>query len=95
MFAPRDQRYRDLVVARKSFNDGRCYLRAECFLPETMQDFKRLLLLVINTEVRVNNLKKSLKERKNFDIVKAYVACGGTEDDKSRLKPANFQKFLI
>ena len=60
-----------------------------------MHDFKRLLLLCINTEVRVNNLKKSLSERKNFDPVKAYVACGGSEDGKSRLKVQDFQKFLL
>lgn len=36
MLAPRDSRYRDLVVARKSFNEGKCYLRAQSFLPETM-----------------------------------------------------------
>lgn len=39
MIGPRDQRYRDLMVARKSFNEGRCFMRARCFLPETMQDF--------------------------------------------------------
>jgi len=39
IFAPRDSRYRDLVVARKSFNTGVCYHRARCFLPETMHDF--------------------------------------------------------
>ena len=39
MFGPRDHRYCDVLTARKSFNEGRCYMRARCFLPETMQDF--------------------------------------------------------
>ncbi len=68
MFGPRDDRYKDVLVHRKSFNSGRCYMRAQCFLPETMNDFKRLLLLLLNTEVRINNLKKQLIERKNFDV---------------------------
>ena len=57
VFTPRDERYREIVVARKSFNDGRCFMRAQTFLPETMNEFKRLLTLVLQTEVRINNLR--------------------------------------
>ena len=43
IFGPRDKRYLDVVSTRHSFNEGRSYCRAQCFLPETMSTFKRLL----------------------------------------------------
>ena len=60
MFGPRDKRYCDVLTARKPFNDGACFMRAKCFLPDTLTDFSRLLLLILNTEARINSLKKSL-----------------------------------
>ncbi len=60
MFGPRDKRYCDVLTARKPFNDGLCFMRAKCFLPDTLTDFSRLLLLILNTEARINSLKKSL-----------------------------------
>lgn len=70
-------------------------MRARCFLSETMSDFKRLLLLILNTEVRINNMKKSLEERKNFDITKAFIACGGSADGNKRIKTEQLSKFMI
>ena len=96
MFAPRDERYKDLVLQRKSFNEDYCFHRQHCFLPDTMQQLCRLLSLIIDTEVRVNNLKRSLIERKNFDVEKAYLACGGSVDKGfSRINPEKLSKFLI
>ena len=40
-------------------------------------------------------MKKSLIERKNFDMTKAFVACGGSADGLSRIKPESLSKFLI
>lgn len=95
MFGPKDQRYCELFTNRKSFNQGKCYLRASCFFPETMHDFKSLLLQIINTEIRVNDLKKQLHERKNFDITKAFIALGGAADGSVRINIQNFNKFFI
>lgn len=84
-----------MAVARKSFNDGRCFLRAETFLPETMNEFKRLLSLVLQTEVRINNLKAQITSRKNFDIEKAFAAVCGSSDGKDRVDVEKFNAFLV
>jgi len=52
-------------------------------------------LSIINTEVRINSLKKSLHERKNFDVQKAFIACGGKTEGLSRIKAEDISKFMI
>jgi hypothetical protein len=68
MMAPKDERYKDVLMQRKSYNQGSSFARANCFLPSTQSDFKRLLLLLVDTEVRINEVKRSLVSRKNFKM---------------------------
>lgn len=95
MMAPKDERYKDVLIQRKSYNQGSTYARANCFLPSTQSDFKRLLLLLVDTEVRINEVKKSLVSRKNFKMDQAFTACGGSKEGLSKLGPDNFNRFFM
>jgi len=57
---PRNESYKDLCIKRRPFNCNMDYARAECFLPDTQHEFGRLLLLMLNTEVRCERMRQHL-----------------------------------
>jgi hypothetical protein len=72
MICPRNEHYMTMLMARKSQSCSLVYARAACFFPQTQVDFRNLLNLIIVTEVKINEVKQSLKNRKFFDIQKAF-----------------------
>lgn len=93
MILPSTEAYKKLVLARKTANKGGCYARGECFLRDTQAEFDRLLQLIIQTEVRSENLRHQLAKRKNFDINKAFEALD--RNNKGGIVADDIEVFLI
>ena len=71
---PRDENYKQLCLARRSFCSGMNYARIEFFLMETNKELKNVLQLLVNTEMRAERVRQGLNRRPNFDIEKAFEA---------------------
>jgi|LauGreDrversion4_2_1035121.scaffolds.fasta_scaffold490359_1 hypothetical protein len=52
-------------------------------------------MMIIDTEVRINEIKRSLVSRKNFKMDQAFTACGGSKEGLSKLGPEDFNKFFM
>ena len=66
--SPVDPRLREILRARevRTSNHG------EAFDRHTFDEFLRLLDAMIETEVQMEAIRQSLRERKNFDVGKAF-----------------------
>ncbi len=95
MISPRDENYKNMLMNRKSQNCKTTYARAASFLPHTQEDFRNLLNLIVQTEVRINEVKHSLNNRRNFDIQKAFEACGGGAAEGTKIGKIHMLKFLL
>jgi Ca2+-binding EF-hand superfamily protein len=57
-----------------------------------MEEFINLLNQLVQVEVRAERIRKSLSNRKNFDISKAFKAL--CKDGKDRIEKKNIYDFL-
>ena len=51
--------------------------------------------MLIDTEIRINDLKKELVNRKNFKMDQAFEACGGSKQGLSKIGAEHFNKFFV
>ncbi len=74
MLLSKDQNYSKLVLERKAYNQGSTFLRTEPFTPETQMEFVNLLMMLVQTEVRCEQVRQQLRNRKDFKFNEAFAS---------------------
>ena len=72
--SPIDPNYRDIVVNRKSYNEGTKFKRAQAFTPATTRQVQGFLRALVQTEEGLERVRDNLRLRRNFNMQQAFKA---------------------
>lgn len=69
---PVDKNYKDLMMSRRSYNEGTNYSRASPFTPDTMRQVVGLLRAIPETEANLERVRENTRLRPNFNYEDAF-----------------------
>ncbi|CDW74571.1 ef hand family protein [Stylonychia lemnae] len=92
MVLPLDKNYASLIVGRNNYHDSRDYSRGNCFIPETQREFLSVLNHLLQAQMRSEQVRKLLEQRKNFDVAQSFQSLDKSKN--GQISKQDIKQFL-